>query len=212
MDALEQLLENNKLWATSALKEDPDYFDRLAHLQQPDYLWIGCSDSRVPANQITGLAPGEMFVHRNIANVVQATDYNCLSVLQYAVDVLKVKHVIVCGHYGCGGIEAAMGNNDNGLVDTWLRQVKETYVDHQNELKTIDTHEERHARMCELNVMAQVENLCKTKTVQRAWGKGQSLTIHGWIYSIFDGVIKDLDVNVDGLDSIDPIYRLNPSK
>jgi len=212
MDALQQLLDNNKRWASSALKEDPDYFDRLAHQQQPDYLWIGCSDSRVPANQITGLAPGEMFVHRNIANIVHATDYNCLSVLQYAVEVLKVKHVIVCGHYGCGGVEAAMGNNENGLVDTWIRQIKETYINHQSEMNDMESHEDRHARMCELNVMAQVDNLCKTKTVQRAWSQGQELTIHGWIYSIFDGVIKDLDVDTNSLESIDPIYRLNPTK
>ncbi len=209
MTSLLHLLEKNKDWAKQCLDQDPAYFDHLAGQQTPEYLWIGCSDSRVPANQIVGLEPGELFVHRNIANVVHATDYNCHSVLQYAVDVLKVKHVIVCGHYGCGGIEAALGRHDNGLVDTWLRQVKETYLDHEAELNTLSTKTEKHARMCELNVQTQVQNLCKTKTIQNAWRRGQSVTVHGWIYSIFDGVIIDLKQSCDSLDSVAPIFRLD---
>lgn len=208
MDSLKQLLENNKQWSDSCVQQDPAFFDRLAHQQNPEYLWIGCSDSRVPANQIVGLPPGEMFVHRNIANIVHASDYNCHSVLQYAVDVLHVKHVIVCGHYGCGGIEAAINTEENGLVDTWLRQVKETYLDHEEELSKISSYADQKARLCELNVIAQVENLCKTKTVQHAWRRGQSLTIHGWVYSIFDGIIKDLNVTCDNIDQVKPIYQL----
>lgn len=209
MKSLVHLLNKNKAWAKQCLDQDPTYFDHLAHQQSPEYLWIGCSDSRVPANQIVGLEPGELFVHRNIANVVHATDYNCHSVLQYAVDILKVKHVIVCGHYGCGGVAAALGRRDNGLADTWLRQIKETYLTHQTELDALDSTTDRHSRMCELNVQTQVNNLCKTKTIQNAWRRGQPVAVHGWIYSIFDGVIKDLDVSAHSLDAVAPIFRLD---
>ena len=209
MKSLLHLLESNQSWAKQCLDQDPQYFDHLAHQQSPEYLWIGCSDSRVPANQIVGLEPGELFVHRNIANVVHATDYNCHSVLQYAVDILKVKHVIVCGHYGCGGVEAALGRRDNGLSDTWLRQIKETYQINKAEFDALESKEAVHTRMCELNVQTQVGNLCKTKTMQNAWRRGQSVTVHGWIYSIFDGVIKDLKVSADSLDAVAPIFRLD---
>jgi carbonic anhydrase len=207
--SLIHLLESNQAWAKQCLDQDPQYFDHLAHQQTPEYLWIGCSDSRVPANQIVGLAPGELFVHRNIANVVHATDYNCHSVLQYAVDILKVKHVIVCGHYGCGGVEAALGRRDNGLADTWLRQIKETYLTHENELNGYTSKTDKLARLCELNVQTQVDNLCKTKTLQYAWQRGQSVTVHGWIYSIFDGVIKDLQVSSDSINDVLPIFRMD---
>jgi len=208
---LGNLLANNKVWSEQSIAKDPEFFHRLAEQQNPDYLWIGCSDSRVPANDIVGLAPGELFVHRNIANAVQATDLNCLSVLQYAVEILKVKHIIVCGHYGCGGVQAAMGNDEHGVVDNWLRQIKDVYVKHRDEIDALRFRDQQVNRMCELNVIEQVDNLSKTKVVQQAWQRGQSLSIHGWVYSICDGVIKDLDVSTNSLDSVDKAYHLSPT-
>lgn len=209
MTDLTHLLKSNRNWAKKMLDQDSDYFNRLADQQSPEYLWIGCSDSRVPANQIVDLAPGEMFVHRNIANIVHATDYNCHSVLQFAVDVLKVKHVIVCGHYGCGGIRAAMANHDNGLVDTWLRQVKETYVQHEHDLQQLASSDEQVNRLCELNVKTQVYNLCKSKVLQKAWTRGQDVTVHGWIYSIYDGIVKDLEIATADTTPLHPIFKFD---
>ncbi|TLU66414.1 carbonate dehydratase [Thalassotalea litorea] len=205
----QQLLSNNRQWAEKKCLDDPEFFHRLAAQQHPDYLWIGCSDSRVPANDIVGLEPGELFVHRNIANAVQATDYNCLSVLQYAVDVLKVKHIIVCGHYGCGGVQAAMSNQEHGLVDSWLRQVKDVYVKHNSEIDALRFRDQKINRLCELNVIEQVNNLAKMKVLQHAWNRGQEVAIHGWIYSICDGQIKDLDVSVNSCAHLDIAYQFS---
>ncbi|WP_420590087.1 carbonate dehydratase [Bacterioplanoides sp.] len=205
---IENLLEKNRRWSENQTYIDPDFFQRLSLQQTPEYLWIGCSDSRVPANQVVGLDPGELFVHRNIANVVLHTDFNCLSVLQFAVDVLKVRHVIVCGHYGCGGVKAALGNTEFGLVDNWLRHIKDVYYQHQDEVNAIESEEARIDRLCELNVMEQVNNLAKTKIVQHAWDRGQELAIHGLIYSIKDGLLQELNVNARNPDFIDPIFRM----
>ena len=188
---LKHLFNNNSLWATSIKEKDPDFFARLSKQQSPEYLWIGCSDSRVPANEITGLQPGEVFVHRNIANVVVHTDLNCLSVLQYAVEVLKVKHIIVCGHYGCGGIKAALGNQEHGLIDNWLRHIKDVIRFNASKFDGLEEEEQANL-LCELNVKEQVTNVSNTTIVQNAWKKGNDLTVHGWIYSIKDGVLKDL--------------------
>ncbi len=205
--SLENLKNNNVLWAKSQIEQDPDYFKHLAKQQKPEYLWIGCSDSRVPANQIVGLAPGELFVHRNIANVVVHTDFNCMSVVQFAVEVLKVKHIIVCGHYGCGGVRAALGDNEMGLVDSWLRNIRDIYFN--NESKLIDlTERDRVNRLCELNVVTQVFNVAKTKMAQHAWDRGQPLSIHGWIYDIEDGLIKDLQVTQKNRQNLHKIYHL----
>lgn len=208
---LTTLKKNNQVWAEAKCQHDSAFFERLALQQHPDYLWIGCSDSRVPANDIVGLEPGELFVHRNIANAVQDNDFNCLSVLQYAVEVLKVKHVIVCGHYGCGGVQAAMGNEEHGLVDNWLRQIKDLYVINKPELDLLP-ETERVNRLCELNVINQVSNLSKTKVAQHAWQRGQKLAIHGWIYGLKDGLVKDLDVTLSSLEQVDPCYRLAPTQ
>ncbi|UTW49304.1 carbonate dehydratase [Bacterioplanoides sp. SCSIO 12839] len=205
---IENLLEKNRRWSENQTYIDPDFFQRLSLQQTPEYLWIGCSDSRVPANQVVGLDPGELFVHRNIANVVLHTDFNCLSVLQFAVDVLKVRHVIVCGHYGCGGVKAALGNTEFGLVDNWLRHIKDVYYQHQDEVNAIKSEEARIDRLCELNVMEQVNNLAKTKIVQHAWDRGQELAIHGLIYSIKDGLLQELNVNARTPEFIDPIFRM----
>ncbi|WP_018693864.1 carbonate dehydratase [Algicola sagamiensis] len=194
MSALEQLFENNRAWAERIKQEDPEFFTKLAAQQTPEYLWIGCSDSRVPANQIVGLLPGEIFVHRNIANQVIHTDLNCLSVLQYAVEVLKVKHIIVSGHYGCGGVHAAVDGKEHGLIDNWLRHIADTAEKHEKELDAITDEKQRLNRLCELNVVAQVKNLSNTPMIKKAWAAGQDLTIHGWIYGIEDGVIRDLHV------------------
>lgn len=191
MKDISQLLENNKNWSESTKEADPEFFNRLSERQKPEYLWIGCSDSRVPANQIVGLIPGDIFVHRNVANMVVHTDFNCLSVLQYAVDVLKVKHVIVCGHYGCGGVEAALGDQQFGLIDNWLRHIKDLALKHRAELETLNDHD-RSARMCELNVMEQAENVRRSNIVKDAIARGQSVTIHSWIYSLRNGRLKDL--------------------
>ena len=196
--SLKDLLENNRKWARATVAEDPDFFTRLAHQQSPQYLWIGCSDSRVPANQIIGLAPGEVFVHRNIANVVVHTDLNCLSVIQFAVDILKVRHIILCGHYGCSGVHAAMTKHRIGLSDNWLRHVQDIAGKHDAELRTLTDEERRHRRLCELNAREQVENIVQCTAVQEAWELGQPLEVHGWIYDLKDGLLHDLKVSRSG--------------
>jgi carbonic anhydrase len=196
MTDLQELLEKNRHWAEEIKASDPQFFNSLAQQQTPRYLWIGCSDSRVPATQLVGLKPGDMFVHRNVANVVVHTDFNCLSVLQFAVDVLNVSHVIVCGHYGCGGVKAAMDNLQLGLIDNWLRHVQDVMHNHKEELATIVDYERRLDRLCELNVSEQVLNVSKTTIVQNAWNRGQELAIHGWIYGISDGLLRDLNISI----------------
>jgi carbonic anhydrase len=195
MDGLDELFRNNRAWAERIRRSDPRFFEKLAHQQSPRYLWIGCSDSRVPANQIVGLLPGELFVHRNIGNLVVHTDLNCLSVLQFAVDVLKVRHVIVCGHYGCSGVRAAVMQERHGLVDNWLRHIQDVREQHQAELGSIGDASRRIDRLCELNVGEQVSNVCRTTIVEEAWARGQPLTVHGWIYGIHDGLLRDLQVS-----------------
>jgi carbonic anhydrase len=207
-----RLLENNKAWSILKKNNDPGFFDELAQGQTPEYLWIGCSDSRVPPNEITGTRPGELFVHRNIANMVVHTDMNLLSVLSYAVDVLKVKHVIVCGHYSCGGVQAAMSNKQFGLIDNWLRHLKDVYRLHHEELDAIEEDEARCRRFVELNVIEQVHDLGKTSIVQNAWQKKQPLHIHGWVYDIKDGLIIDLDVTFRSADDLHAVYRLESEK
>ncbi|MBL7692786.1 MAG: carbonate dehydratase [Flavipsychrobacter sp.] len=206
-----KLLENNKTWVADMTKDDPNYFKKMSKGQSPEYLWIGCSDSRVPANEVTGTKPGELFVHRNIANMVVHNDLNLLSVLSYAVEVLKVKHIIVCGHYGCGGVEAAMSNKQYGLIDHWLRNIKEVYRIHQEELDEIDNHTQRLRRFVELNVIEQVRDLSKTPTIQNAWRKGQQLYIHGWVYDIHDGLITDLDVTYKNANDLPELFKLEAS-
>jgi carbonic anhydrase len=208
MRILKDLFDSNRKWAKKIKETDPDFFAKLSRQQNPEYLWIGCSDSRVPSNQIVGMLPGEIFVHRNIANVVIHTDLNCLSVIQFAVEVLKVKHIIVCGHYGCGGIKAALGKESYGLIDTWLRHIKDVYRYHQDKLDAIEDEQERLNLLCELNVIEQVANVCHTSIVQKAWKSGQELSVHGWIYSIEDGILKNLDVCVDGACEISDTYRV----
>lgn len=202
-----QLLENNKAWVETQKANNPEFFNKLAEGQSPQYLWIGCSDSRVPANQITGTVPGEIFVHRNIANMVVHSDMNMLSVLSYAVEVLKVKHVIVCGHYGCGGVLAAMGNKQFGLIDNWLRHIKDVYRYHHTELDQISDMEARGRRLVELNVIEQVHDLGKTTIVQNAWAREQPLHIHGWVYDIKDGLIRDLDVTFTCTKDLHRVYH-----
>jgi carbonic anhydrase len=196
MNPLTKLLDNNRNWAAQRVKNDPEFFTRLAGQQAPEYLWVGCSDSRVPANEIVGLDPGELFVHRNVANVVVHTDVNCLSVLQFAVDVLKVRHVIVCGHYGCGGIRAALDGTAHGLIDNWLQHVQDVKEAHQAELLGFADVDQRINRLAELNVMEQVRNIARTTIVQDAWRRDQALELHGWIYGLEDGLIHDLEVSV----------------
>jgi carbonic anhydrase len=196
MEDLQELLEKNRQWAEEIKASDPQFFNSLAQQQTPRYLWIGCSDSRVPATQLVGLKPGDMFVHRNVANVVVHTDFNCLSVLQFAVDVLNVSHVIVCGHYGCGGVKAAMDNLQLGLIDNWLRHVQDVMHKNNEELETIVDDGRRLDRLCELNVSDQVLNVSKTTIVQNAWNRGQELAIHGWIYGISDGLLRDLNISI----------------
>jgi carbonic anhydrase len=204
-----QLLENNKNWVADKLAIDPAYFDKLSNSQNPEYLWIGCSDSRVPANQITGTLPGDIFVHRNIANMVVHSDMNMLSVLSYAVEVLKVKHIIVCGHYGCGGVQAAMENKQFGLIDNWLRHIKDVYRYHHKELDAIEDKTQRARRFVEVNVMEQVHDLCKTSIVQNAWKNKQPLHVHGWVYDIHDGIIKDLNVSFTCTKDLHKVYHLD---
>lgn len=196
MEPVTTLLDNNRKWAAQRVKNDPHFFTRLAGQQDPAYLWVGCSDSRVPANEIVGLDPGELFVHRNVANVVVHTDVNCLSVLQYAVDVLKVQHVIVCGHYGCGGIRAALDGTAHGLIDNWLQHVQDVKEAHQAELLSFADVDDRINRLAELNVVEQVRNIARTTIVQDAWRRDQKLRLHGWIYGLTDGLIHDLGVSV----------------
>jgi len=208
VNLLEECFAANRKWARDAVIEDPEYFRRLETLQTPDLLWIGCSDSRLPPNEIIGRAPGELFVHRNVANLVEHTDVNCLSVLQYAVDVLKVKHVIVCGHYGCGGVRAAMASQPLGLIDNWLRHIRDVHLWNREELAAIHDLETRADRLAELNVEAQVANVCHTTIVQDAWSRGHALTVHGWIYSLRDGLLRDLGMVIESADQIPPEYRL----
>ena len=207
--SIKNLLENNKNWVAKQLAIDPAYFDKLSNSQNPEYLWIGCSDSRVPANQITGTLPGDIFVHRNIANMVVHSDMNMLSVLSYAVEVLKVKHIIVCGHYGCGGVQAAMENKQFGLIDNWLRHIKDVYRYHHKELDAIEDKTQRARRFVEVNVMEQVHDLCKTSIVQNAWKNKQPLHVHGWVYDIHDGIIKDLNVSFTFTKDLHKVYHLD---
>ena len=207
--SIKNLLENNKNWVASKLAIDPSYFEKLSNSQNPEYLWIGCSDSRVPANQITGTLPGDIFVHRNIANMVVHSDMNMLSVLSYAVEVLKVKHIIVCGHYGCGGVLAAMLNKQFGLIDNWLRHIKDVYRYHHKELDAIADKTQRARRFVEVNVMEQVHDLCKTSIVQNAWKNKQPLHVHGWVYDIHDGIIKDLNVSFTCTKDLHKVYHLD---
>jgi len=195
MPQLTRIFENNRLWSSSILAEDPDFFKKISQQQNPKYLWIGCSDSRVPANQIIDLPPGEVFVHRNIANIIVHTDLNALSVIQYAVEVLEVEHIIICGHYGCGGVKAAMGTKEYGLIDNWLRHIKDVQRFHTDELSTIKDKEECFNRLCELNVQEQVTNVYNTTIVKNAMKAGKNLSIHGMIYNINDGLLKDLDIS-----------------
>lgn len=204
-----QLLENNKNWAKKQLEKDPDFFNDLAKGQEPPVLWIGCADSRVPANEIIGAKPGEVFVHRNIANMVVHSDMNMLSVLDYAVNVLKVKHVIVCGHYGCGGVATAMTNKHVGLIDNWIRHIKDTYRFHKTELDAIRDNKARFDRFVELNVQEQVLDLAKTSIIQNAWESGQEVHLHGWVYSIEDGIIRDQKCTIKNNDGLDDVYQLD---
>jgi carbonic anhydrase len=205
--SLGHLFENNRAWAEAMLRSDPAFFSKLAQQQTPEYLWIGCSDSRVPANQIIGLLPGDVFVHRNVANVVVHTDLNCLSVLQFAIDVLRVKHVIVCGHYGCGGVGAALRRERHGLVDNWLGHVHDVVVKHAAQLDQIRDDAPRVARLCELNVIEQVANIAQTTVVRDAWQRGQPVTLHGWIYGIQDGLLRDLKMTAQRADEVGALYE-----
>jgi len=205
MDSLDHLLANNRGWAARILRQDPDFFRKLADQQSPDYLWIGCSDSRVPANEIVGLLPGELFVHRNVANVVVHTDLNCLSVMQFAVDLLKVRHIIVCGHYGCSGVGAALRRQRLGLADNWLRHVQDVREKHTARLQPLpDTGAAR--KLCELNVIEQVLNVCQTSIARDAWERGQTLSVHGWIYGIENGLVRNLDITVRDFAGVEQAY------
>ena len=208
MQKLRILFQNNQEWVSNRTNNDPEYFLRMANAQDPRYLWIGCSDSRVPANEIVGLEPGELFVHRNVANLFPHTDFNCLSVLEYAVDLLKIQHVIVCGHYGCNGVKAAMEDHQLGLVDNWLRNIRDVYARFKDELDKISDQTARYNRLVELNVMQQLLNICHTTIVQGAWNRGQPLWIHGWVYDISTGTLKDLDCCISSIDQVESIYRI----
>lgn len=208
MKSYKELLKENKEWAAEKISKDPDYFERLSHLQTPEFLWIGCSDSRVPANEITGTQPGEIFVHRNVANMVVHTDLNLLTVLEYAVNQLKVKHVIVCGHYGCGGVQAAMTHHNFGIINKWLRNIKDVHRLHREEVDSIPDEEKRIDRMVELNVQEQVMNLAKTSIIQKAWKKNQLPHLHGWVYGLKDGLIKPI-FEMEASTHIDPLYEFD---
>lgn len=195
MPTLKQLFEHNKIWAEKITKEQPDFFDKLSQQQSPEYLWIGCSDSRVPANELLGMLPGEIFVHRNIANQVIHTDLNCLSVIQYAVEILKIKHIIVCGHYGCGGVAASLDDNQHGLIDNWLRHISDVYRFHKDELSQL-SGDDLTNRLCELNVVEQVANVANTTTLINAWAANQDIAVHGFVYNLHDGILKDLEVSI----------------
>lgn len=207
MQQLPHLFEQNRAWAEAIKRRDPEFFPKLSRQQTPEYLWIGCADSRVPANEIIGLLPGEVFVHRNIANVVVHTDLNCLSVIQFAVDVLKVKHIMVVGHYGCGGVQAALKCQRVGLADNWLRHVQDVKAKHESCLHHLPDDTARSARLCELNVIEQVVNVCQTTVVQDAWARGQALSVHGWIYGLRDGLLRDLAVSAGAPDEATAAYR-----
>ena len=207
MNPYEKLLLQNKAWSKEKIQQDKDFFNRLSHQQKPKFLWIGCSDSRVPANEITGTDPGEVFVHRNIANMVVHTDLNLLSVLQYAVEVLEVDHIIVCGHYGCGGVEAALGNKSFGLINKWLRKIKEVYKMYQAEIDGIQNHTDRVNRLVELNVLEQCQDLIKTSILQKSWQNRKSPEVHGWVYGLTNGLVKELTTIKPDLEAIHPIFR-----
>lgn len=212
MKKLKTLFQNNESWVVKKTSQDPLFFKKLAKDQDPLYLWIGCSDSRVPANEIVGLEPGEMFVHRNVANVFPHTDFNCLSVLEFAVSILKVEHIIVCGHYGCGGVRAAMKDHHLGLVDNWLRNIRDVYAKHREELESIDIPKKRENRLVELNVLQQVMNVCHTTILQEAWSRSQSLSVHGWVYDLESGKLKDLNCCISSSDQLQDIYRIQIPK
>ncbi len=212
MSQLQRLYDNNKTWAENIKKKTPTFFSDLSKQQSPEYLWIGCSDSRVVSEQLVGLQPGELFVHRNIANVVVPTDLNCLSVIQYAVEVLKVKHIIVCGHYGCGGVKAAMESTEHGLIDNWLCHIKSVHQKNEEELLSITDKSARLDRLCELNVIEQVKNICHTSVVQRAWRNAKELTVHGCVYTLETGILKDLNVRFDAMLQMNDIYQLKKPK
>ncbi len=207
--SIQKLFEQNEIWAEQRLAEDPEYFSSLAKQQSPKFLWIGCADSRIPANEILGLKPGEIFVHRNIANLILHSDMNCLSVIQYAVEVLKVEHIIICGHYGCGGVKAAMSNTQHGMIDNWLRQIKDTYCRFQDELESITNEEKRVNLLCEKSVLKQIENLVHTPIIQNAWMNKQPLHIHGMIYDLSNGLLKHLGLTINGKDQVHPIYQFS---
>jgi carbonic anhydrase len=207
VNELHQLFRNNRAWAERILRSDASFFDKLARQQSPRYLWIGCSDSRVPANEIVGLLPGELLVHRNIGNVVVHTDLNCLSVMQFAIDVLKIQHIIVCGHYGCSAVRAALMKERHGLVDNWLRHIEDVQHEHEGRLHSLQEPEQRIDRLCELNVIEQISNVCRTSIVEDAWARGQPLTIHGWIYGIHDGLLRDLNVTAGSAGEAATSYR-----
>ena len=210
MRILKECFEANRAWSERIRVSDPEFFERLMRAQQPELLWIGCSDSRLPPDQIVGRLPGEIFVHRNVGNVVVHTDLNCLSVLQFGIEVLKVKHVIVCGHYGCGGVRGAMSSQPLGLIDNWLRHIRDVYMTHRQALQAVADPAARADQLCELNVEAQVANVCHTTIVQDAWRRGQSLTVHGWIYNLADGLLRDLGLTVERADQVPEAYRMTP--
>ncbi len=206
MESIQNLIDNNRAWAAKILRQDPEFFLGLARQQTPRYLWIGCSDSRVPANEIVGLAPGELFVHRNLANVVVHTDLNCLSVMQFAVDLLEVRHIIVCGHYGCSGVRSALANERIGLSDNWLRHVQDIREQHGEQLVNVADQADREDRLCELNVIEQVTHVCQTSIIQDAWIRQQPLQVHGWIYGLDNGLVRDLGYSVANPDAVQPGY------
>ena len=212
MKQLQKLFDNNLVWAENIKKKHPNFFSNLSKQQSPEYLWIGCSDSRVVSEQLVGLQPGELFVHRNIANVVVPTDLNCLSVIQFAVEVLKVDHIIVCGHYGCGGVKAAMESKEHGLIDNWLCHIKSVHRKNEEELLSIEDETARLNRLCELNVIEQVSNICHTTTVQRAWRNNRKLSVHGYIYTLETGILKDLNVLFDNMSQVSTVYQLKQAK
>lgn len=205
---LENLFDNNRKWSEQVKSSDPDFFEKLSHQQSPKYLWIGCSDSRVPANEIVGMMPGEIFVHRNIANVVVHTDLNCLSVIEYAVQILKVNHIIVCGHYGCGGISSALDSKNHGLIDNWLRHIKDVYRLYQEKVDALNDAQKKTNLLCELNVMEQVANVSHTSIVQNAWKENHPLTVHGWIYNVADGILKDLKITTSDISEVADTHRI----
>lgn len=209
MKTLRDCFEANRRWAERMREQDPGFFDRLRDQQRPELLWIGCSDSRLPPDRIIGKQPGEVFVHRNVGNVVVHTDINCLSVLQYGVEILGVRHVIVCGHYGCGGVRASLESRCQGLIDNWLCHIRDVYISHRSELEALPRIEDRADRLCELNVAAQVANVCRTAIVQDAWRQGVQLTVHGWIYSVGDGLLRDLEITVERNDQIPARFRMS---